>query len=250
MDCESLGLKTAFAAIELDGSDKQFQARSKKVFKHPSAAALKGSSGTLCAFSLPASLAALLTRSQQSTRSTRGLPTFASSPRTPADPLLRSYWNQGVMTETIVHVLRYAFDVLRLGSIIVDPIVGNEASLRLAKTVGGQFVTTQKNAYLRTIQQDIYKIPRGAWYEAEKGREGGTKEEPKEDKDAKNCRWCVPFFFFGCFGADGRVRRCMRADSNALIQCTRCDWAWYCTVECRNADAIYSRGHTQECSLK
>ena len=154
------------------------------------------------------------------------------------------------MTETVTYVMRYAFDVLRLGSIIIDPGVGNQASMKLAKSFG-QFVRTQGNAHFRSVQQDIYVVQRAAWYEGEKKREGGTKEEPKEDLEARTCRWCVilPFLLLGVMRADIYVRRCMRADSKALIKCARCDWAWYCSSAYRNAHAVFVQGHTSLCPL-
>ncbi|ORY77623.1 hypothetical protein BCR35DRAFT_305389 [Leucosporidium creatinivorum] len=134
-----------------------------------------------------------------------------------------SFWGQGLMTEAVEAVLRYCFDHLRLPSVVLDPFVENTASIKLARRFGGVYRKTRVTNYGSNgrVKQEVWAISRDDWYEAEKGREKGTKERPNEEA-RDGCRWC------------------QRPDFEVTVSCPRCDWARWCSTECRLADLSFS----------
>lgn len=86
------------------------------------------------------------------------------------------------MSEALMHVIRYAFDVLRLPHVIIDPDVGNTASSKLAARMGAKMEGVKN-------YQEIWRLDRKIWYELESKREGGTNPEPVYDLKQKCCRW-------------------------------------------------------------
>lgn len=93
------------------------------------------------------------------------------------------------MTEALGVILRYAFDVLRLSLVVIDPLEENVASQKLARHWGGKFEGKIRHPYFYMKQQDVYRFERKEWYENEKTREGGTETVPVYDLKQKTCRW-------------------------------------------------------------
>ncbi|KAL8286794.1 hypothetical protein RQP46_004322 [Phenoliferia psychrophenolica] len=86
------------------------------------------------------------------------------------------YWGQGIMTEALTGIIEFAFETLHLSAIIIDPMVGNVASEKLAQRLGGKITGTKKSPGYP--KQTIYKITPPA---AGLGEETGKR----------CCRWCV-----------------------------------------------------------
>ncbi|KAI5475532.1 acetyltransferase GNAT family [Pseudohyphozyma bogoriensis] len=153
---------------------------------------------------------------------------LASFKATPFYELHPNFWNQHVMSEAVEHALRFCFDVLRLSIVDLDPLVVNTASLKIAEGLGMRLVRVERRG---RGEHKIYEVSREEWYQGEKGREGGTKDEPRYEVGEKTCRWCI------------------NPAAKAVLKCNKCDWAWWCGEECREKDIAYPKGHGTECTL-
>jgi hypothetical protein len=98
--------------------------------------------------------------------------------------------------------------------------------------------------------QLFHEITRDEWWA--RNRPGREIKSPWEGKEA--CRWSVHDSIhrhlpFGS-RADAAVR-CMDSRlSEPTVQCSRCDWARYCSRECQRADWVWTEGHQAECDMK
>ncbi|GAA6011925.1 hypothetical protein JCM10207_003431 [Rhodosporidiobolus poonsookiae] len=178
-----------------------------------------------------------------------------------------NFWRQGLMGEAIRAVLPFIFNILRLPSVIIDPIVGNAASIRLASKLG--FVQREDKTSLTGEKQHVFELTRAEWEKGRKGKKKSNKKKkgkkaadgPGEDKaaggeddgegdaepatinaadpaevgagqsdmDRACCRWCqIP------------SHRC-------TLGCSGCDWAFWCSQACKTADLTFVSGHKREC---
>lgn len=90
------------------------------------------------------------------------------------------------MTEAITTILRFAFSVLLLPSIRIDPRSNNLASILLAKRFGGEF---QGPDFRHGVAQDVYLVKREKWFKDEETREGGNLEGKEGKGGQAVCRW-------------------------------------------------------------
>lgn len=76
--------------------------------------------------------------------------------------ILPCFWGQGIMTEAVEAVLRYCFDHLRVPSVVVDPFVGNTASIKIVKHFGGVFKELSVRKHWRgpRVEQEVWVISR------------------------------------------------------------------------------------------
>ncbi|RXK37979.1 hypothetical protein M231_04765 [Tremella mesenterica] len=138
-------------------------------------------------------------------------------------------WGQGLMREAFREVVRFAMEEVGCESVLSDPMVGNEASIRLCLAIGMHLIKeTTDNPYGK--HQLVHSISRMEWYrlnrpelnlsEVGKGHWGGKEV----------CRWCL----------NPRLW-------NPVVVC-KCGWARYCSRECQRADWVWVGGHGTECT--
>ncbi|EIW71380.1 hypothetical protein TREMEDRAFT_42784 [Tremella mesenterica DSM 1558] len=138
-------------------------------------------------------------------------------------------WGQGLMREAFREVVRFAMEEVGCESVLSDPMVGNEASIRLCLAIGMHLIKeTTENPYGK--HQLVHSISRAEWYrlnrpelnlsEVGKGHWGGKEV----------CRWCL----------NPRLW-------NPVVGC-KCGWARYCSRECQRADWVWVGGHGTECT--
>jgi len=93
-----------------------------------------------------------------------------------------SWWSKGLGSESVLAAANFAFDVLRVGKMVIDPVKGQLASVKLALGLG-----MKKEGEKMGGTQEVYSIRREEWY----GGEG--RSEPSYEARAPTCRWFVVF---------------------------------------------------------
>lgn len=97
------------------------------------------------------------------------------------------------MTEAITIILHYAFTILLLPSIIIDPRIDNPTSIHLAQKFHAVFI---QQSFKHRFEQAIFRIDRDDWLARQK--ESGNEIFDREGRGGKRvCRWFV-LFFLGC----------------------------------------------------
>lgn len=80
------------------------------------------------------------------------------------------------MTEALTAAIAFAFDTLHLSAVVIDPIVGNIASEKLAEHFGGVFEGTKRIASFLP-KQKVYRIT-------------APLAVNEEESPVRCCRWC------------------------------------------------------------
>ncbi|GAA5969513.1 hypothetical protein JCM3765_000880 [Sporobolomyces pararoseus] len=164
-----------------------------------------------------------------------------------------NFWRQGIMSEALKAILSFCFQTLNVPSVLVDPQVFNEPSIALAEQNSFKLVG-EKKSWWRGAKQLVYRLEFEDW---QRGRKKNLKKKKKEKGKAveegtagvdcsENPR--VP-------EADGDLaaerkkccRWCQVPTSNATLDCSGCDWGFWCSQPCKTADLTYSRGHSTFC---
>ncbi|GAA6011929.1 hypothetical protein JCM10207_003432 [Rhodosporidiobolus poonsookiae] len=165
------------------------------------------------------------------------------------------FWGQGIMGEAISAILPFIFQVLHLPSVIIDPLVGNTSSVRLAQKLG--FARRPDKITPLGTKHHVFELTRAMWESQPKGKKernkkkkarkagangGGEADDAAADDadppevalsqssmDRACCRWCqIP------------SHRC-------TLGCSGCQWAFWCSQACKTADLTYAGGHATEC---
>jgi hypothetical protein len=150
------------------------------------------------------------------------------------------------MTAKVVDcALPYCFDVVRLPLVVFDPFVGDEASIKLAQRARRKLTSRQGNTS---------KAHRHLGYITLRGRNGTRRrrtgsEERRRNRSTRKERRLVG----GGFGAEppcsGRYTSAQLAHflAGAItrpwrppVECSKCEWARYCSRACRDADLSYT----------
>lgn len=86
--------------------------------------------------------------------------------------LAEPWWGQGLMTEAVEAVNRFAFDVLRLDSFVEENAPDNPASRRLKELSGGVPIGERHSPYLSgETRSEIWRITAAAWRMAQGKRQ-------------------------------------------------------------------------------
>lgn len=94
------------------------------------------------------------------------------------------------MTEAVLALLPFLFDVLRLSRVTIEPFVQDNGSLSLARKVGAVRAPRKSDeiSTARVVGANspvvCFEITREKWYARE-----DTGEEPTYDPSHKTCRW-------------------------------------------------------------
>ena len=118
-----------------------------------------------------------------------------------------------------------------------NPTTNNPASLKLCTANGLKHTHTAKDNTFRRPEA-FHRITRKEWYARNR------PEEPVKGSQEGHlgCRWCLrsleALAQTSVEGANG---------SEGVHRCAGCDWAAYCSDECRVADWTLANGHQQSC---
>ena len=89
--------------------------------------------------------------------------------------LAEPWWRQGLMTEAVEAVNRFAFEVLRLDSFLEENAADNPASRRLKERSGAVYVGERHSPYLSgETRSEIWRITAAGWRAAQ-GQRGGRR---------------------------------------------------------------------------
>ena len=85
--------------------------------------------------------------------------------------LSQRYWGQGLMTEAVVPVTNYAFDVLGFERLIFANAVGNVGSRRIKEKTGARFLRTEPAQLVNPeySEREIWELTKEEWI-ASRGR--------------------------------------------------------------------------------
>ncbi len=87
--------------------------------------------------------------------------------------LAEPWWRQGLMTEAVEAVNRFAFDVLRLDSFVEENAADNPASRRLKERSGAVCLGEKHSPYLSgETRSEIWRITAAGWRAARQKRGG------------------------------------------------------------------------------
>jgi [ribosomal protein S5]-alanine N-acetyltransferase len=79
--------------------------------------------------------------------------------------LSRRYWGQGLMTEAVVPIMNYAFDVLGFESLVFANAVGNVRSRRIKEKTGARFVRTEPAQFVNPeySEREVWELTKAEW---------------------------------------------------------------------------------------
>lgn len=79
--------------------------------------------------------------------------------------LAQKNWNQGIMTEAVMPIMDFAFNVLKLDPIIFSNAVGNQRSRRVKEKTGAIFVETRPLKFVNPAytESEYWQLSREAW---------------------------------------------------------------------------------------
>ncbi|GAA5999808.1 hypothetical protein JCM5350_000720 [Sporobolomyces pararoseus] len=137
-----------------------------------------------------------------------------------------NFWRQGVMSEALKAILSFCFQTLNVPSILVDPQLFNKASITLAEQNGFKLVG-EKSSWWSGAKQLVYRLEFEDW---QRGRKKNQKKKKKADEELH-----------------AHVDRCQVPTSNATLDCSGCDWGFWCSQPCKTADLTYNKGHSLYC---
>jgi RimJ/RimL family protein N-acetyltransferase len=81
--------------------------------------------------------------------------------------LARRFWGQGLMTEALVPITDYAFDVLGFESLTFANAVGNARSRRIKEKQGAHFLGVCPGSFVdpTLTEQEVWRLDSQAWRE-------------------------------------------------------------------------------------
>jgi ribosomal-protein-alanine N-acetyltransferase len=90
---------------------------------------------------------------------------------TPANPINRgfwigrNFWNQGLMSEALLPVMDYVFDVLDFEKVILGNATGNMASRRIKEKTGARLLRIEPQQFVDPtyMHSELWELPREAW---------------------------------------------------------------------------------------
>ncbi len=77
----------------------------------------------------------------------------------------QEFWNQGYMSEAILPVNRYAFEVLKFDKLVFGSAVKNPASSKLKEKTGGKFLRVQAGSHLNPEwnESEVWELTKDDW---------------------------------------------------------------------------------------
>ena len=78
----------------------------------------------------------------------------------------RKFWGQGIMTEAVIPVMDYAFDILNFEKLIFTNAAGNSRSRRIKEKTGARFVCFESAEYVNPdyLQREVWELTKNEWY--------------------------------------------------------------------------------------
>jgi RimJ/RimL family protein N-acetyltransferase len=75
------------------------------------------------------------------------------------------FWRQGIMTEAVTPVTRYAFDVLGFEKLVLANAAANSASRRIKEKAGAIFVRTEPAVYVNPdyTEREVWELTKECW---------------------------------------------------------------------------------------
>jgi [ribosomal protein S5]-alanine N-acetyltransferase len=79
----------------------------------------------------------------------------------------RKYWGKGIMTEAVVPIMDYAFDVLGFEKLFFSNAVGNKRSRRVKEKTGARFLRIEPGKFVSALytEREIWELTRDRWRE-------------------------------------------------------------------------------------
>ncbi len=79
----------------------------------------------------------------------------------------RKFWGQGIMTEAVIPVMNFAFEVLGFETLIFSNAKGNLRSRRIKEKTGATLIRVEPDKCVDPVYQEkeIWELTRQAWYE-------------------------------------------------------------------------------------
>ncbi|GAA6021080.1 hypothetical protein JCM11491_004409 [Sporobolomyces phaffii] len=189
-----------------------------------------------------------------------------------------NFWRQGIMSEAFKAVLAFAFQTLRLSTVVVDPQEFNAGSIALAEAHGFEHVG-DKTAFTGARQR-LYRLGYAGWDRARGAKKKkNNRKKTKKEKDEPVVVVVAPsaqeavvlddpddsarpteraIVERAAVPPDAPVptleRKCCRwcqvpsSTTGATLGCSGCDWAFWCGQPCKTADLTYLHGHSVSCA--
>ena len=75
------------------------------------------------------------------------------------------YWGQGIMTEAVVPVMNYAFDILSFEKLVFANAVGNERSRRIKEKTGARLIDVRPAKFVNPdyTEHEIWELTKPEW---------------------------------------------------------------------------------------
>jgi ribosomal-protein-alanine N-acetyltransferase len=79
--------------------------------------------------------------------------------------LAKKYWGMGLMTEAVAPIMGFAFNTLKMESIIFSNAVGNDRSRRVKEKTGATFVETRPVKFVSPLytESEYWELSKTAW---------------------------------------------------------------------------------------
>jgi RimJ/RimL family protein N-acetyltransferase len=77
----------------------------------------------------------------------------------------KEFWRRGIMTEAMMPVTDYAFDVLGFEKLVLANAVGNPASRQMKEKIGAVFLRTEPAVYVnpRYAEREVWELTKERW---------------------------------------------------------------------------------------
>ena len=78
----------------------------------------------------------------------------------------KKFWGQGIMTEVVIPITNYAFDVLDFEKLIFVNALGNDRSRRIKEKTGAKFIRVEPGEYVnpKYTQREVWELTKQEWH--------------------------------------------------------------------------------------
>lgn len=83
--------------------------------------------------------------------------------------LAKKFWGQGIMTEAVIPVMNYAFDVIGFDKLTFANAAGNKRSRRIKEKTGARLIRLEPAEFVNSDykQREIWEITKQEWYKSQ-----------------------------------------------------------------------------------
>ena len=80
----------------------------------------------------------------------------------------KKFWGKGIMTEAVIPIMNYAFEVLNFEKLVFANALGNDRSRRIKEKTGARFIGTKPAKFVNPeySEHEIWELTKDEWCKA------------------------------------------------------------------------------------